>query len=277
MRSHRGFTLLETLISVAIFSILMIVIFKAFDVMQKATVKSEGKNDANSKFVRLYSEVNRNVGNTNIKFFKCYKYAPCQYSSENKWFAFPVTGSRAELTNTAIAVSPADEGSIGYSGVIMYFLYYKPGCCESYDNCPHKTLYKAFLPLCKKNGNLFEHRSCNTCSVPYSFDLTQQAMNMEFDNNGTLISKYFDINVMNNDKIHNRIVEKNLVSLDLICPAYEAGGEQFLYITFTVSFFRTEEAEKEHFRPGRNSLITPSDAVKKYIEKLSWTSVPGNT
>ncbi len=278
MRKRNGFTLFEAMVSVVIFSTLMLIIVRAFDYMQKAAFKAHGKNDANSQIVRLYNEVNRNMSVTNANLFRSYMTSSSKYLEEKRWFAFPIPGKRRDdgLTGfderTVITSAVSGQGEIGYSTLILYFIHYKQGCCGGYNSCPHKVLYKTFLPLCTESGTSFDHNKtgCPACSSPYGITMAGRAIRKLFDN-GDKISSYMNVN-----RPECRVVETDILNLELASPVFIDDKSQDLYFTFTASFFRIEEAKKLHFDPNGSDLIHPNEKNKRFIEKISWTSVPEN-
>ena len=45
---------------------------------------------------------------------------------------------------------------------------------------------------------------------------------------------------------------------------------------FNLSILRINDAER-HFQIGTRNLITPDSETRKYMEYLSWISIPSNT
>lgn len=68
----KGFTILETIISVTIFSVLMAIIFGAWSEFQKISIKNEGKQDTNINFVNIYRNIDKYVTSSTIRLFQCY-------------------------------------------------------------------------------------------------------------------------------------------------------------------------------------------------------------
>ncbi|MCQ2736405.1 MAG: type II secretion system GspH family protein [bacterium] len=268
---RKGFTLLETLVSMALFSAVLVIVFNAFLNMQKAAFKTQGKNDANSQIIHMYNSVDGEISKTNIKLFRCYRSGKSPYLSEKRWFAFPVTGSRTgtEMQKNTICSSYGEEGGIGYSRVRLFFVNYKPGCCGGFNSCPHKSLCMVELPLCK-SGSMVPGHSCGSCGVPYDYTTTRKCISAMFDG-GDRISDF-----MNKGASYCHNVQNNILDLTIDSPLFNSSESQLLYLNFTGSFFRTEEAEKFHFRPQGVNLISPSGETLKYIEKISWTSIPAN-
>ena len=55
----KGFTIIETMVSITIFSILMAIVFGAWSEFQKIAFKHEGKNDTNITFVNVYKNIDK--------------------------------------------------------------------------------------------------------------------------------------------------------------------------------------------------------------------------
>ena len=68
----KGFTIIETMVSITIFSILMAIVFGAWSEFQKIAFKHEGKNDTNITFVNVYKNIDKYITSASTQLFQCY-------------------------------------------------------------------------------------------------------------------------------------------------------------------------------------------------------------
>ena len=286
----KGFTILETMISVTIFSVLMIIVFSCWTEFQKVALKNEAKHDTNIQFVNVYRNIDKIVSSSSVRLFQYYwgdnpAKGAFQY---RRWFAFLLSRRDNKLDgklaydniyfcktkdcpyyfigkDQPTECPQCHEHNFSkysqrliYNTCVVYLLYYKQGCCGSFQNCPHKSLYRYVFqiqPTYFANNKIWGD---NFLSL-----LDNQVKNIVANPTSNSISKY-------------SVIENNIVDIKII--------KEDDKIRFDLSLLRINDAER-HFKIGTKQLtsldptaeFTPDTEVKKYMENISWISVPGNT
>ena len=257
----KGFTILETVFSVTIFSVLMLIVFNAWTEFQRASVKNSGKHDTNIQFVNVYRNIDKYVSSSSTRLFKC--YSDTGTYKNRRWFAFLVSRKDNKLDGDVYYDSP--KIAIDYSGggkkalplriiyntVVVYLLNYKDGCCDGFNNCPHKSIrryvYKSESDI--YFGNI---QNCNWGEI-FEKELKGSVKDILSDPDSKPYS----------------VIENDLVDMTI-----EKIGDEFKFI---LTILREKDAER-HFKIGTRDLIDKVDNdTKKYIENLSWVSIPSNT
>jgi len=134
----KGFTLIEAMLSVALFGIAMLILFGAANTFFKAWKKHDAKQNAHRELVKIYSSINREFSLTNTGFFSYYKAkdAP-EHLSDKRWFLFPVP---TDQDNT---YQCDGDGAIYWTRIMIYYLLRPENdSCSSAECCPHKSLIK---------------------------------------------------------------------------------------------------------------------------------------
>ncbi len=291
----KGFTILETMVSITIFSVLMAIVFGAWSEFQKIAFKHEGKNDTNITFVNVYKNIDKYVTSSAAQLFQCYNENNVFDDATNnqyenmRWFAFLLSRENnrlddkikyATIPNVHESLAKPTEAPIYfsqpfliYNTCVLYLLRYEPNHCKGFNYCPHKTLYRYVFPTSQE------------CNLEYPYDMNhnptsndpnehlfnaQQKFKIEIDTNVRAILD----NPINNTVTRPSIIEKNIVDLQI-----NKNDEQ---IRFDLTLLRIADAER-HFEIGTDHQLTNfhapnsyDDKVKKYIESLSWVSTPKN-
>lgn len=253
--NKKGFTILETMISVTIFSVLMIIVFSCWTEFQKVALKNEAKQDTNVQFVNVYRSVDKIVSSASTRLFKCYGEAiPGQ--GNQRWFAFLVSRENNDLNANIYYASPDNTYlpiRMIYNTCVVYLLYYEQGCCGSFNNCPHKSLYRYVY----KTTNEIYFGDIKTCNWGQVFK-TELESNVQ-----SVLTAPVSNSIAKPSVIQNNIVDLTINKID----------DKF---QFNLSILRINDAER-HFQIGTRNLITPDSETRKYMEYLSWISIPSNT
>ena len=295
----KGFTIIETMVSITIFSILMAIVFGAWSEFQKIAFKHEGKNDTNITFVNVYKNVDKYITSASTQLFQCYNKnnvfddaTNSQYENM-RWFAFLLSRENnrledriqyATIPNVHASIADRIENPPGsvinfsqpvliYNTCVLYLLRYEPNHCKGFNYCPHKTLYRYVFPTSQE------------CNLEYPYDMNhnptsndpnehlfnaQQKFKIEIDTNVKAILE----DPINNAVAKPSIIEKNIVDLQI-----NKNDEQ---IHFDLTLLRISDAERhlelgtEHQLTNFNATNSYDEKVKKYIESLSWISTPKN-
>ena len=116
-----GFTLFETLVSVIIFGILMILLFNMSSNFFKLFTASESRQTVNSKFIKAYNQMQREFTISDAN--SSYSYKTELNNTKTRWFMFPIP---IDKDGTVV-----NEGnSFTWQRVCIYYL----DCTNS--NCP---------------------------------------------------------------------------------------------------------------------------------------------
>ena len=285
----KGFTILETMISVTIFSVLMIIIFNCWTEFQKISLKNASKQDTNVTFVNVYRNIDKVVSSANIRLFKHYADVgnlDLQGYENVRWFAFLLSRSDNKLDGNVVYkniyvcnnnfhhsfLEPTTTGlcpictgpenhnlnplpqRIIYNTCVVYRIYY-PGCCNGYQNCPHKSLYRYVF------------------SVPNIYFASSSDFGTKFKN---ILNNDVKSVLINRNAKPFSVIENNIVDLKI-----RKSDDK---IRFYLRLLRINDAER-HFQIGTKQLTSLTttdeynveDDVKSYVENLSWISVPSNT
>ena len=90
---NRGITLIETLISVTVFGIIMIVMFQMSSSFFKLFHESSSQQDMNSAFIKAYAQIKKDFMTTSGTYTYSYneKFNNDTYKNiKNRWILFPV-------------------------------------------------------------------------------------------------------------------------------------------------------------------------------------------
>ncbi len=286
----KGFTLFETMVSIGIFSVLMMIVFTCWTEFQKISIKNAGKQDTNVTFVNVYRNVDKIVSSANVRLFKHYSDAAdlnIAGFERVRWFAFLLSRSNNQLDGQVVyrniylcnsetphsmldvpasgacptcgATCDADHPlpqRIIYNTCVVYRIYY-PGCCDGFQNCPHKSLYRYVF------------------SVPNIYFASGS-------NSGTNFK-----NILNND-VRAVLINRNarpfsVIANNIVDLKIRKNDDK---IRFFLRLLRINDAER-HFQIGTKQLtdinpateydIPEDNEAKNFVEDLSWISVPSNT
>ena len=89
----RGITLLETLVSVTVFGIIMLVMFQMSSAFFKLFHNASSSQDMNSTFIKAYTQMQKDFMGTSGKYIYSYnqKFNDDTYKNiKNRWIVFPV-------------------------------------------------------------------------------------------------------------------------------------------------------------------------------------------
>ena len=303
----KGFTLLETILSVTIFSVLMAIVFGAWSEFQKLSFKNEGKQDTNITFVNVYKNIDKYVTSSTVRLFQCY----CEKNSYNsdvfagayknrRWFAFllsrdnykldgnltynPIINVENEILDSTDSKKETphkyNPQRLIYNTCVVYLLNYEPNHCDGFNYCPHKSLYR------------YVFKTDYDCYFGYDYDINYDAPTITDDKSienyrFTATQKFkheLDTKVQQilEAPLNNTIAQPSIIESNIIDLKINKNDEQ---IQFYLTLLRISDAER-HFKFDNNHQLTNLDSaininyddeVKKYIETLSWISIPRNT
>ena len=260
----KGFTILETMVSVGILSVLMIIVFTCWTEFQKVSLKSEGKQDTNITFVNVYRNIDKIVSSSSVRLFRYYGDDYLGLGNKNlRWFAFMLSRNGNQLDGLP-RYEQVEVGSnnkpkyLIYNTCVLYLLHTPNDSCEGgFDNCPHKSLRRYVFPT--------EEINFKTSGVLARFRdniIKGQVNNILINPNSATFS----------------VIENNIVDLKL--------HKESDKVQFFLRIMRINDAER-HIKIGSIKLtdrLNPEteyeitdEATRNYIENLSWISIPSNT
>lgn len=263
------------LLSLTLFSVVMVITFNAWTEFMKISLKNETKNDANSKLINIYKDVNRFLSASSMIYFESAREVIADVSSgvagldnaeymQKRWFFFLISRDYSYIEGNNISspidYSPKSNNSraMMYNTGVLYYLDIPDNDkCNGFEFCPHKVLKRKIWRL---SQSIYKDKTTYT-----------------FPNELSRLSSRF-----NDSSIPYHIVERDIVDL----WSYQQTGK----VHFHLVVLREQEAMKM-FDVGTERLtntkiveyvpsgkyIPVSDKASKYVEELSWTTIPGNT
>ena len=256
IKFNSGFSLIEAVITTAIFGIIMIIIFSTSGTFFKAWRKHDEKQDINKEFVKIYSVLNKDIITSNIGYFVSYNYnngVGSEVSKKNKWFCFPVPFDE----NGKLQVD--GDGHIIWTEIIIYYLIQPDDdCTQDGDDqiyCPHKKLIRTVYS--------FESPSAlNTINTP-------------LDNLVTNIADVFRMPSSNFPPIaglkfmNSKVLSDHILNLEINCE--QSKGK----IDFKLETLRIEDAKKA-MEIGTYDFN--SENGRKFVEAIGWSNfIEGKT
>ncbi len=273
MKRSFGFTLIEAMISVALFGVLMAILFSAINSFQKGWLKEYSKQKISAQFVRLFRAVDSDLSKSDSKFFHFYNEPGADASLVNRrWFFFPIT----EEEGPDGLAGPAIDGTVKYNRLIVYYLKIpnKDNCIEEkFTSCPHKQLVRvkiAITGLPVYSDSVIENPNGNNNTFSYI---------EEFRNYMPVLTGTPRVNdsVGLKGSIKDiRVIESDIV--DLTVNEVRNGR-----VRFDLLLLRIMDAQKR-FTVGETKIITGSNVLKpeatdiaaKYSEETSWVTMTVN-
>ena len=294
--SKKGFTLIETIFSLTIFSLLMTIVFGAWIEFQKIAFKHEGKKDTNVNFINVYKNIDKYVTSSSTQLFQCYAQndvfdAATNNKYENlRWFAFLISRENHRLEDkikydyvqnvheSLIAEPPGTivnfpKPFLIYNTCVVYLLYHETNHCSGFNYCPHKSIYRYVFPTTYE------------CNLEYQYDINHNPTSNDPNEHLFNAQQKFKIEIDTHvraileDPINNEIRQPSLIEKNIVDLRIDKNDEQ---IRFDLTLLRISDAER-HFEFGTAHQLTNftiansyDDEVRKYIEPLSWISTPKN-
>ena len=237
---------METIISIVIFSIATLVLFKFMNEFMRVYNKQDTKASANIKFTKIYKSIDGDYSLASTDYFDFYDENDVDPNCKKyRWFLYASAQNQSYVhTNTA--------GSIQWDKITLFYLIKPEDDCKGYECCPHKSLIKnEFLLL----------------------NLSQQKLDAAIN---TIISKLKDFMILPGFGSYPNLAHTELISSTKVCDditdltiRYHRG-----YCQFELSVLREPEAKK-HIAIGTVDLSTDPVATQ-FIEKIGWVTVNKN-
>lgn len=278
MKRNYGFTLMETMISLALFGMLMVVLFGAVNGFQRNWLKEYAKQNVNAQFVRAYRSIDLDVQGTNTTFFHDYTNTESPKEVGRRWFMFPI--SKSDATSISGVTS---DGYPLWTHIVVYHLEQPPKdslCPQDHketlnDFCPHKLLIRHEIRLnAPPRTTELGETGCNTYmrefakKIPEIIASRPRSFITLNPSPPNLVSGDYEV-------VDRRVIETDIVDLS-VDSSYDRR------VQFNLKVLRIIDAQK-YIRIGATSLVevTPEgskikEEAKKYIEETSWITLTNN-
>ena len=239
-----GFSLMETMISVAVFGVIMLLIFQISNVFFKTWRKQDEQQDINRDFIKIYISINRELSRSDTGYIACYDNDGTGADVEKKWFLFPVA------TDDGNTIQCDGDGLINWTKIIIYYLIPpKDDDCPSVAKCTHKRLIRASYAFKSPNALRFG---------------TETPLDLFVKNVSKVLvdpsSKYPDIKGLT--FIDSKLIAQNLLNFSMTC---KRKGR----VEFKMDMVKLEDAKKS---VNIKTFDFNSTEGRRYIESLGWTT-----
>ena len=258
-----GFTLFETLVSVITFGIIMILMFDMSSHFFKLFTTSEARQSMNSKFIKIYNQIQKNLLITDLMYV--YTYKTDFTFMKSRWLFFPVPTDKNSIVK-------GEGNTFNWQRLYIYYLICTNTNCpecpsksntqkDTYKYCSDKQLIQLIYDYVGKNDNYFfstatskiaDHISDYT--LPYNSIFP---VNIEFNIEGE-----------NSDIA--KFVEKKIIATDILDMDIK---DTLTNITITISAVRKEEIKKE-LNYGQADFT--KEPASKFVDKMEFTVTPKN-
>lgn len=147
-RKLQGMSLIETILSVMIFSILMMIIFGTLKYFTGVWKKEDARQDVNRQFTKVYKVMNKDISVSSLKHVVLFSEVGSLDNPAIKWIAFP------SATDENGVFHFTHDGNGDWIKTIVYLLIRDGSCsCSSYKTCPHKKLLRKELDMVFDSDN----------------------------------------------------------------------------------------------------------------------------
>lgn len=261
----KGFTLFETLASVIVFGIIMILMFDMSSQFFKLFTTSSSTQSMNSKFIKAYTYLQKELMITDAKYI--YNFNTSEKNMKSRWFLFPIPTDK----NSTIK----GEGSFfDWQRIYIYYLTCTNSSClecpgksnttkDPYRFCSDKQLIKVVYDYVGSNDKYFFSSSMSKFAenisdfiIPYNSNLFTNEVK-------------YDIKGYESDNIA-KFVEKRIISTDIFDLDIQKNSKS---ITIIISTVRKEEIKKEVSYGTTDFSKEPNT---RFVDKMEFTILPKN-
>ncbi len=259
---YSGFTLLEAMVSVAIFGIMFYILSGVLVNFQKGWLRDYAKQNISAQFIKIYRAIDGELSTSRYNYVysynrtDCLAGAPAALSSyaDRRWIFFPKS-----------SLEVGEDGFPHWDLLIVYALKRPEGDkCVKNSTCPHKRLLRYEIrlgtnPRTTENNSVTLHKELLLYrdAIPTILD-AEPARTYPLGAGRTL--KFESI----------RMIESNIIDLELSDINHDNKA------AFVLTLLRLKEAEKAGIHGSEELLQNPTDRVKKYLEKFQWTTMTEN-
>ena len=258
----KGFTLFETLISTIVFGIIMILMFQMSSAFFNLFTKSSSKQSINSKFIKAYTQMQKDFSISDAK--SMYSYKNYKISKEEnlldvgaRWIALPIpTDNEGTIQGSG--------NSFEWSRICIYYL----SCSKNCKECQNKKNVK-ILKWEKENQDKYRYCSDKELtrlvydykgsSNPYIFARVLSAICKD-------ISKY-TLNNKNAKELPSYNSEKKY-TIDTFNKGDENSGQVVTIKLLDHKIIATDIFDMEITQKSNNIKINLSSIRKEEIKKI---------
>ena len=260
---NRGFTLFETLVSTIVFGIIMILMFQLSSSFFKLFASSGSQNSINSKFIKAYTQMQKEFMITDAKYIYSYnnKFNNTYHNIQNKWFVFPVPTDKDGHFQ-------GDGNTFNWKRIFIYYLSCTNSNCsecskifqdpnEKLKYCPEKNLIKLTYNYIGSNDKNF------FASALYTFCDDINSYTLQYDRTFPIckpynITEYGEYNIFK--YYSKKIVATNI--LDMIVIPNKKN------VKIKLSVVKNDEASKEA-NYGKSDFTTKE--FSKFVNEFEFT------
>ena len=208
---NRGFTLFETLVSTIVFGIIMILMFQMSSAFFRLFTTSTSKQSMNSKFIRAYTQMQKELLITDSKYI--YTYKNSSTNMNYRWLLFPSPTDKDSIIKS-------EGSSFNWQRIYIYYLCCNNSSCtecpgkankieEPYKYCSDKQLIRLIYDYVGSNDRYFFSSAMSKIADDISHYL------LSYNNNLFPTVAEYDINGYSNNEIM-KFVEKRIIATDIL-------------------------------------------------------------
>ena len=263
---YKGFTLFETLISIAIFGIVTMLMFQISIRFFKSLTVSSSKQHANSKFIKAYKYIHKDLSLTDSRYVYTYKI----YLNDipTRWMFFPIPTDKNGLMK-------GEGNKFSWQRICFYYLKYTNSSCgecknkkysvskesllkdEKYRYCSDKNLIRLVYDYIGYNDNYYLSEALSTISDNIN------SYTLPFENNS--FPSNFECNIKGYNKIPIiKFVEKKVIAKDIMDMEITTNLH---YVNINMSTVKKEDIKKE-VKYGTTDFTL--DKYSKFVEKTQF-------
>jgi len=250
IRINSGFSLLEALVSIAVFAIVMALIFSISNGFFKSWKKHDAKQDVNKEFVKIYSAISKDVNQSNMGYFASYNYnngTGGEHIEDKRWFCFPASIDEGNKLQTD------GDGRVIWTDIVIYCVIKPNDDCSSDLFCPHKKLVKTVYSF--KSPSALNMINTPLDELVRKINTTLLLPNSQFPNISEL------------SFTSSRTLSENILDLTVNCDKLKGK------IEFNLEIVRLEDAKKA-IKIGEYDFHT--EEGRKFIESIEWQILLGD-
>ncbi len=263
----KGITLFETLISTIVFGIIMILMFQMSSSFFKVFTTSTSKQSMNSKFIKAYTHMHKELLISDAKYVFTYKNT--SKNMKSRWILFPSPTDKDSIIK-------GEGSSFNWQRIYIYYLICKNSSCseclgksttrdDPYKYCSDKELIRLIYDYTGSNDKYLFASSLSAIkddisnyTLPYSSILFPNTIEYEINGNKTKTTI-------------GKFVEKRIIATDILDMDIKVKTNN---IKIMISAVRKDDIKKE-VNYGATDFTDESNL--KFVDKIEFTIIPRNT
>lgn len=269
---NKGFTLVETLVSILIFGILSILMFQMTSRFFQLFTISSSKQSVNSSFIKAYKEMQKDLSITDSRYV--YSYKIYLKNIKTRWILFPVPTNKNGLIS-------GEGNKFNWQRIYFYYLNCTNSNCnecknknysvskekylenEKYKFCSDKNLIRLIYDYTAYNDSVFFPMALseigkNISSYTLSIDSNSFPSEFEYE-----IKGYNKIPII-------RFVEKKIIAKDIFDMDITTNSSNVNVKILTV---RKDDIKKELNYGTADFTKSPAS---RFVEQIEFTTTSKN-